>query len=111
MIHLKEKTEKIWELIQIIENVDDAEDHQEAEENDYENESKAQEQLWKILETLSFNEIQKLADDLYTRKFTLIGLGHKNGLEILCTRGTEQAFLINNLSRRLFELESNSKRV
>ena len=34
--------------------------------------TKAQEQLWKILETLSFNEIQKLADDLYTRKFTLI---------------------------------------
>ncbi|MDB4014732.1 hypothetical protein N9483_00020 [Flavobacteriaceae bacterium] len=104
---LKEKTEKIWELIQIIENVDDAEDHQEANEKDYENESKAQEQLWKILETLSFNEIQKLADDLYTRKFTLIGLGRKNGLHILCTRGTEQAFLINNLSRRLFELESN----
>lgn len=93
-----EKKEKIESALGIIWEVDLAEDQRDETPQDYENEEKAQQFIWSVLKTMTYEERQKLADEIYSED--------PHNLYLLANRGTEQAFAINTLTRKYLELES-----
>ncbi|MDA9893349.1 hypothetical protein N9V60_03980 [Flavobacteriaceae bacterium] len=98
-----EKKEKIESVLNIVLDVDNAEDMVDETPEDYIDLKEAQQVIWGVLKTMSYEEIQKLADEFYSCHYRM--------LELLAHRGTRQAFAISTLTRRYLELEAKHSRL
>ena len=99
-----EKKEKIWTALDFINEIDQIEDydHGSLTEEDYQNQDTAQKDIWEVLKTMSYEDIEKLANETYA-----IG---PRVLQLLINGGTEQAYEISTLTHRFIELEEERRK-
>lgn len=101
-MNYSEKKEKIWTALDIIGDVDLAEDHYVVTPKHYVNEEKAQIEIWEALKSMSYEEVLTLANETYA-------IGGR-ALQLLSDRGTEQAWAISILCHRFIELEEERRK-
>ena len=104
MKNLEEKKEKIWNALDFINEIDQIEDLNDGSltEEDYQNHDVAQKDIWEVLKTMSYEDTNKLADDIFATA--------PRALHLLCNRGTEQAWKISTLTHRYIELEEERRK-